>query len=202
MGWTYFADRPDLTRAQIIERELSQPARPDNPLAWGFEKLWERGSVVYAVAWHDKPDHPRVYFGLVCLTSRRRGEFGYKDMDETVGPYCFDAPVSMLDMLDRLAPNPPGHALDWRARCRHHHATRKARPEWKPGDRVELGTGWIYTLDRPAGARMGWHVTRNDGTQWRMNSRQLARATKTDAAPTKHTTKEVSPEEFFASLGA
>lgn len=177
MGWTFFQDNPELSREEIIRRELSQPARPDNPLAWGFEYMTARGSTVYAIGWHDKPDAPRVYFGLVVFTQRRRGEFGYKDMSEDMEPYAYDAPARMLDMLDRLAPNPPGYAADWRAKCRARIAAKKARPRWRAGDMVTLGSNWIFTLDRKAAPRMGWHVIRHDGTAWRMTAQQLSRAT-------------------------
>ena len=133
MGWTEFADRPDLSRAEMIRRELSQEPTADNPRAWGFEYITERGSTVYAVGWSDAPDRERRYFGVICLTSRRNGYFAYKDMTEDMGPYQCDAPVKMLDMLDRLAPNPTGHAAEWRKKCREHHAAKKTRTVWKKG---------------------------------------------------------------------
>lgn len=198
MGWTFFQDNPQLSRAQIIERELSQPARPDNPLAWGFDSIAERGAVVYAIAWHDAPGRPRAYFGLVVLTQRGRGDFGYKEMDETVHPFYYDMPARMLARLEKLSPDCGEQARAWRDKCHEHR--KKARKTWQAGDRASLGDGWIYTLERPAAPRHGWHVVRNDGNRYRMTAQQLARAEKTDEPPTKHTTKEVSAAEFFAGV--
>ena len=180
MGWTEFRDFPELSRAEIIRRELSQAPTADNPRAWGFEYITERGATVYAIGWSDAPDRPRRYFGLVCLTSRRKSPdfgraFGYKDMSEDMGPYAYDAPLKMLDMLDRLAPNPTGYAAEWRKKCRDRHAAKKARTTWKAGDRVEFGRT-VYTLSHPAGPRKGWTVTDEHGQRWRMPAAHLAKA--------------------------
>ena len=203
MGWTEFADRPDLSRAEMIRRELSQAPTADNPRAWGFEYITERGSTVYAVGWSDAPDRARVYFGVICLTSRRNGYFAYKDMTEDMGPYQCDAPVKMLDMLDRLAPNPTGYAAEWRKKCREHHAAKKTRTLWKAGDRVDFG-GHVYKLEEPRGPRRGWKVIREDTCErYRMSFAYLSRATKLeqDEQPFRPT-KQVSAAEFFHGLTA
>ena len=203
MGWTEFADRPDLSRAEMICRELSQAPTADNPRAWGFEYITERGSTVYAVGWSDAPDRARVYFGVICLTSRRNGYFAYKDMTEDMGPYQCDAPVKMLDILDRLAPNPTGHAAEWRRKCREHHAAKKTRTLWKAGDRVDFG-GHVYKLEEPPGPRRGWKVIREDTCErYRMCFAYLSRATKLeqDEQPFRPT-KQVSAAEFFQGLTA
>lgn len=196
MGWTEFMDSPHLSRAEIIRKELSQAPTTDNPRAWGFEYITERGSTVYAIGWSDAPDRPRRYFGLVCLTSRRGGYFGYKDMSEDMGPYKYDAPAKMLDMLDQLAPNPTGYAAEWRKKCREHQAAKKARTVWKAGDRVEYGRE-EYALVRPAGPRRGW-IVEHHGTTYRLPARALSKARKLE--PDEHAfkpTKEVTFEQFM-----
>ena len=58
-------------------------------------------------------------FGLVCLTSVRENRwFGYKDMDETCGPYCYDCPISILKLLSETD---NGFALQWREKCWEKH---------------------------------------------------------------------------------
>lgn len=174
MGWTEIHDTPTKTRAEMVREELSQAATPDNPRAWGFEYMTERGSAVYAIAWHDPATGPRRYYGLVCLTTRRAGYFGYKEITEDCHPYYYAAPLRMLDMLDMLAPNPPGRAAQWRAKCREHHARTKARKAWKPGDRIEYN-GQTYTLATPAGRARGWIVV-HAGHTYRMPARTLKNA--------------------------
>lgn len=202
MGWTEFMDSPHLSRAEIIRKELSQEPTADNPRAWGFEYITERGGTVYAIGWSDAPDRPRYYFGLVCLTSRRGGYFSYKDMSEDMGPYKYDAPAKMLDMLDRLAPNPPGYAIEWRKKCRQHQADKKARTVWKAGDRVQYGLD-TYTLQREAGPRRGWIVTHDSGLYYRLPARALAHARRLEPGEQAFKpTKQVSAAAFFEGLTA
>lgn len=54
-------------------------------------------------------------FGMVILTSvRKRYLFAYKDMDETMGPYNYDCPKSILDLL---SPTDNEWANEWRQKC-------------------------------------------------------------------------------------
>ena len=203
MGWTEFTDRPDLSRAEMIRRELSQDPTPENPRAWGFEYITERGSTVYAIGWSDAPDRPRKYFGLVCLTRRFKSNwcgraFSYKDMTEDVGPYAYDAPAKMLDMLDRLAPNPTGYAAEWRKKCRERIDAQKTRTVWKAGDRVNNGRA-VYVLIEPAGPRKGWRVyDEATGARYRMPAAQLARAEKLEPKEQPfRPSKQVDAAEFI-----
>jgi len=202
MGWTEFRDYPELSRAEIIRRELSQAPTAENPRAWGFEYITERGSTVYAIGWHDAPDQPRRYFGLVCLTSRHRSPhfgraFSYKDMTEDMGPYKYEAPKKMLDLLDQLAPNPTGYAKGWREACREHLARKKTKKH-QAGDKVKLW-GHVYTLQAPAGPRRGWHVRQDEtGQAYRMNAHQLSKAQHVEnQEPPPVFSKEVTPEQFM-----
>ncbi len=61
-----------------------------------------------------QPDHSYT-FGAVILTERDGVQWGYKDMDETMGPVESRAPVQILEMLS-LTTHP--YANDWRNRCR------------------------------------------------------------------------------------
>lgn len=66
-------------------------------------------------------------FGVVVLTSvnnKSYFNFGYKDMDETMGPYAYDCPPTILDLL---SPTDNKYALEWRRKCREHHAESLAR---------------------------------------------------------------------------
>lgn len=174
MGWTCFYNTHQ-TAAEIIRNEYTQGPTFENPHGYGFEYLTTRGNTVYAVLWHDAPGFDRKYFGAVFLTSRRKGEFCYKDMTEDMGPYQSNAPKKMLDILDRLAPNPTGYAAEWRLRCRENLARKAGKLAPEAGQVRKLGT-WTYTLVNPAGPRRGWMVQRSDGTTWRMNAQQVSRA--------------------------
>ena len=187
MGWTFFADwNKSESRADIIRREFEQQPTDKNPWAYGFEYITERGATVYAIMWRENPSEgtPRQYFGMVFLTQRKRGEFGYKDVEESCGPYETDAPLKMVDMLDKLAPNPGGYAEKWRAAVRERHAKKRARPKLAAGMRVALGPsdGRVYELIEPrraffSGRAAGWHVVEvATGIRYRMSAQHAARA--------------------------
>lgn len=60
-------------------------------------------------------------FATICLTNTNHkfyDNFSYKDMDETMGPYQYKCPVSILNLL---TPTTNKYAIDWRERCRAYH---------------------------------------------------------------------------------
>jgi hypothetical protein len=71
----------------------------------------------------------REVWAVICLVryNPRNSEgyvFGYKDMEESMGPYECDCPEPILDLL---TPTDNRHALQWRARCRESAAARRAK---------------------------------------------------------------------------
>ena len=186
MGWTFFADyNAREKRADIIRRTFEHAPSEKNPWAYGFEYITERGSTVYAIMWRENPSEgiARQYFGMVFLTQRKRGEFGYKEVEESCGPYETGAPLKMIDMLDKLAPSPGGYAEKWRAAVRERHAKKRERPKLAAGMRVALGPsdGRVYELLEPrrswGGRAAGWYVVEvATGTRYRMSAQHAARA--------------------------
>ena len=91
----------------------------------------------------------REVWALVCLVRYNRRDregfvFGYKDMEESMGP-CEDAcPAKVLDLLTATD---NAHALDWRSRCRARLAERavqQAKPGPRPGDIVILAEPMLF----------------------------------------------------------
>ena len=58
-------------------------------------------------------------FAAVFLTSREGGGWGYKSMDETMGPNAAQAPVRLIEFL---SPTRNEWAREWRQRCRDNAA--------------------------------------------------------------------------------
>ena len=107
------------------------------------------GSTYYAAikqtkfATETEPELTRV-FGMVCLTSVDMKEyfnFSYKDMDETMGPYKYDCPKGILDLLD---PIDSEYANEWRKQCYENHAKKK-----NPSGFSKLPVGTIIKLAMP-----------------------------------------------------
>ena len=79
-------------------------------------------------------------FAAVFLTSREGGKWGYKDMDETMGPREAHAPLKLIDLL---SPTTSQSAQDWRERCRDNAAL--ACRSLKAGDVIRLDQPLRFT---------------------------------------------------------
>ena len=98
--------------------------------------------VYYAAIEHVRHEkNERIVFAVVCLVrynprDREGYIFGYKDMDETVGPNEAGCPEAILDLL---TPTEYPYAKAWRARCREKAAARRAlscKPSPRPGQTI------------------------------------------------------------------
>lgn len=112
--------------------------------------------VYYAAIEHVRPPNgEREVWACVCLTRYNRKArdgyiFGYKDMEESMGPYSYDCPAAVLDLLTTTD---NANALGWRAKCREAAVQRRtlaAKPKPKPGQiiifdlPVEFGNGTAF----------------------------------------------------------
>lgn len=156
------------TKEQAVRDELSSINASSKVLAHRAT-----GNRLWFLAQTRTGEHAgRKWIGLTLIDTRR-GEVAVKSMDETVGPYYFDCPLSFLDRAD--APVGP-YAGPWREKVRAFHANRAAkRAAIRQGCSV-MYDGQVYELRRSLGRR-GWEVLREDGVLLRMQARQLWQAT-------------------------
>lgn len=83
----------------------------------------------------------RSVVGIICLVrynprDREGYIFGYKDMEESMGPCESECPEPILDLL---TPTDKQYAIEWRARCRENTAARRAlarKPSPRPGQTI------------------------------------------------------------------
>jgi hypothetical protein len=143
MGWT---GSYEWTSATAVHAELL-----DQLTRSGFTVLGKAatsyGRNFYVAI--EKPDVPATMFVAIVSGGRatgRRGDdimWGYKDMDESMGPYEYDCPLALLD---KLGPPPNEWAANWREKVRAFHARRAAGADIvktaKKGDKV-------FTTARP-----------------------------------------------------
>jgi len=185
MGTTCYLINTSQTTKATIERDQTQTLIPGERNGYGFDYLVMKGATGYGVMHRqDKDTLEKKHFGIVFKTSRHKTshwgmtEFCIKEVTEDMGPVQRDAPAKMLDMLDRLAPDPTGYAADWRKACRENIARKKA-PKAKPaaGQRVTYNSQ-AFTLSHPAGPRKGWIVHSDAGARYRMNAQQVNQAIK------------------------
>lgn len=114
-----------------------------------------------------------VFIHLHLIAKDRRGGWGYKDMSEDAGPYCYDCPLSLLALCTEPTSD---YAKNWREGVRVYHARRKAMPKPETGLIVKSG-GYTYQLLEKLAPRRGWRVKEVDtGASYRMPAAQLNRA--------------------------
>ena len=115
MGWLIYPDTPSDIKAEIA-RILTGPQT--TPI-----KICRVGSTWYAAVKATPSQPPSDFtlspdgtytFAAVILTSIKKGEWGYKDMDETMGPSASQCPKSILKLL---SPTTSTYANNWRERC-------------------------------------------------------------------------------------
>ena len=160
MGWLFGYD----TRKELADHLIRGNGVHTLKHCWVGNNLWtvqewtkQDGSVVRFVALY------------LCKGNRHsRYAWGYKDVDETMGPYQHDFPVSWLDLL---SPIDSEYALEWRANVRK-RAEQMAR--------FKLGTTWAYAgheytiVERRSPT--SFRVKDECGDTWRMKLSQLLHA--------------------------
>jgi hypothetical protein len=105
-------------------------------------------------------------FIMLFLLQSYKGDWGYKPVDESMGPVEVDCPLSLLD----LAGDPEGqYAIEWRAKVRRYHARASARH--KIGDVVKV-YGEEYKIVRKI--KRSWVGERlSDGRPFRLPTKKI-----------------------------
>ena len=110
-----------------------------------------------------------IVFAILYLIKDGRGQvWGYKDVDETMGPYKHDFPVSWLDLL---SPCDSEYSVSWR---------ENVRKRAEQMSRFKIGTTWAYAgheytiIERRSPT--SFRVKNEYGDTWRMKMSQLLHA--------------------------
>ena len=138
MGWTFFnaSGKP----SEIITREFTQVPSEKYPSEFKVLDQSMRGRVWYGVIQSTNPEGIKRVYGMIVLWTLRRGEFGYKELGEDMGPYYYDAPLRIVNLLDELSPNPVGLSAKWRQSVRDYHARLKIKKVAKNALKINLNT--------------------------------------------------------------
>jgi hypothetical protein len=118
MGWTYFHRE----KSQSVKDTLMKEFRSDKWEWLDFAVVKFR--TAYAAIRNKETGE---VFALVCLLGYRKNDyynFGYKDMDETMGPCESECPQRILKLL---TPTDSEWANQWRKRCQDYHERRAAK---------------------------------------------------------------------------
>jgi hypothetical protein len=152
MGWLYMTSLKGFSGPrQYLDAQLTYE-RPDHTSKVLRSALVKMRVYYAAVERIETETGERIVWAAICLVrynprDREGYVFGYKDMDETMGPCVQDCPKAILDLL---TPTDHHYAVEWRAACRTRLAAAQAlarKPSPQPGQ--------IIILDSPLSFRNG-----------------------------------------------
>ena len=140
MGW--FFGYNNLEKRDVIH-EVTQDQSSDGKVLRTLRKCC-RGNVLYVL--HESgPEGNTKKWICVYLLAKSDGVWGYKPVDEGMGPYETNCPVKYLDEADEPMND---YAREWRVRVRE-RAARSASKKPKAGELWKLRDGC-----RPAQVRI------------------------------------------------
>jgi hypothetical protein len=179
VGWTYLANS---TRSNVITEVLSDRHHETVDHAIVGNTVWAVKKIP------DREDIPPEYRGkrfIACFLIRGNGEpgfrWGYKDMDESSGPYYYDCPLRFLEAV----PDPGGYATKWREKVVAWHRSKAARrarvAALRVGEQITLVKGYRPPTVRVASVKplTGYGP---DGTLYSLQPRHIAVPTDFDPA--------------------
>jgi len=200
MGWYYqpIGGRSTADKDRFLRSEIEQIADKPGKAEIKVIKSAFVGSTWYAAVRISVPDQTPYTVAYVYLTQMGRdGDFGYKPMDESVGPCEVDCPVGIMNLLTPIDQLPGvGYAADWRARVAAAHerkaGARRQRARIVSGTRIRFATPLRFTdgasYDRFIAETMSWRGRtiiafrpvdadgRSIGDRYRIQGRVLATA--------------------------
>ena len=177
MGWTsYNASNYKIIKGRrVVDRKAEMDELFKNEDSYNGKYHMKNlksamvGSTYYAAIERVEIENPenRTVGAVICLTSmdmKDHFNFAYKDMDETMGPYQYDCPKGILDLL---TPTDNEYANNWRQKCYENHTKKK-----DPNALKNLPVGTQIKVVLPCDTtyhKAGQEVTLIKGTNWKGN---------------------------------
>lgn len=140
MGWTFFHREPGQTNEAVFQHELATSGT--------IVVSGNSGKTFYCAF---KPNDKPYVLALVFLTASKKDyfNFGYKDMDEGMGPVESECPAKVLDALSPIDEIYTGISAEcatrWRERCRAALARKQARGKLAAGNKLVFPTPIRFT---------------------------------------------------------
>jgi hypothetical protein len=173
MGWTYTHKNSYISSKEYIEKNCltwTSDTHDYRVLDGGVKNFRTYYGAVEKVA---KDTGERTVFAVIFMLNfvKDHYNFGYKDMDETCGPYQADCPERILKLL---TPTTSQYAQKWRDDCWAKIKAKTPRKAVGVGSKLKYG-GTVYTVLETLGRR-GFSVSSPSGALYRLKSTQAAKA--------------------------
>lgn len=157
MGWTHCFDGRRLPNGKIdrkyeCDKMLTFDRKDKDGNVIGHTRVLKSamvGSTYYAAVETVVGEKRNVVAAVFLTCGKTRWdntEWGYKDMDETMGPYKYDCPKGILDLL---TPTDWEEANKWRELCRKRLAEKK---EAKKGNKEKFIPKGVSIVDEGRGS--------------------------------------------------
>jgi hypothetical protein len=138
MGWTFsHKDKSESVKSFFEKRFNYQSAESNSAFKLLDCKVVAMKTAYLAIELTRKSG-VAVTFAVVCLLDyqpKAHFNFGYKDMEESMNPYYYDCPQSILDLL---TPTTNEDALAWRAKCKEVANQKKVAKTLQKGDVIKF----------------------------------------------------------------
>lgn len=155
MGWLFGWN----TRRALIDHLVSGNGVHTVKHCCVGNNLWAVQEYTHPETTYDGQLNPKAgqvarFIALYMMKGRNhsRDGWGYKDMDESSGPYVFSCPVSYLDMV----PDPGGHATPWRNEVRRLHALKSRK--LSVGQKIRIWSGDYEVMGKPYRDKTAYQV--------------------------------------------
>lgn len=138
MGWDYQHVTQPINRVELIKKEYTWETETKRYTP--IKGVCVNQVVYLAVEETNKQSEEKNVFAIVAPTRVTRDyfNFGFKSISEDCGPYFYDCPASILDLL---TPTTSDYANKWREECRQQY---QKKIDQKKGainlSKCELGT--------------------------------------------------------------
>ena len=147
MGWLFQNDKlRHQTPEQYITKQFTYDGKTSSAIVVAAATV---GSTIYAAIRNENKalGTSYVFCAVILFKNNDRDGFGYKDMDESMGPNEVNCPDRIMRLLSPISAMPsPGYAADWRERVA---AAKTARATLRK-KRSTLAVGSVITLTTPA----------------------------------------------------
>ena len=125
MGWDY---TQGVKKADIVKAILSGGDKPTEYFPIAHKVV---GHCLWVVWEHDSQDKQARFIGLYLLESQKGFGWGYKSLQESMGPSEVSCPLQFLEITP--SPDSP-YAEEWRKKVRQYHQETAIRKAQSPGE--------------------------------------------------------------------